>query len=114
MNHITQICGAESVKDDEYFNKTLNCIIETREKTKKQLTELGFIFPDSKSNFIFASHNEVPAKYIFDELKKKKIYVRYWDKDKINNYLRITVGTDREMNILIEALREILLKGRNL
>ncbi len=114
MNHITQICGAESVKDDEYFNKTLNCIIETREKTEKQLTELGFIFPDSKSNFIFASHNEVPAKYIFNELKKKKIYVRYWDKDKINNYLRITVGTDEEMNTLIEALREILLKGRNL
>ena len=48
------------------------------------------------------------------ELKKKKIYVRYWDKDKINNYLRITVGTDGEMNTLIEALREILLKGRNL
>ncbi|MGN0621732.1 MAG: histidinol-phosphate transaminase [Porcipelethomonas sp.] len=111
MNHITQLCGAESVKDDKYFLESVERIVKTRENTKKRLAELGFTFPDSKSNFIFASHREIPAKYIFEELKKRKIYVRYWNKERISNYLRITVGTDSEMDSLIAALSEILRKG---
>ena len=53
-------------------------------------------------------HNSVKAKYIFEELKKKKIYVRYWNKPRIDNYLRITVGTPEEMSKLISALKEIV------
>ncbi len=108
MNPITQICGAMSVKDEEYFKKTVSMIIATRESTKKQLSELGFIYTDSMSNFIFASHKTKPACEIFEELKKRKIYVRYWNKPRISNYLRITVGTDAEMENLINALKEIL------
>ena len=92
--------GAESVKDREYFQGTVNKIIQTREWVKKNLTELGFTFPDSKANFIFASHDRVPAKAIFEELKKRNVYVRFWDKPRIGNYLRITIGTDEQMEIL--------------
>lgn len=108
MNPITQLCGAEAVKDVEYFDKTVAKVIATRERTKKELSALGFSFPDSKSNFIFASHKTKPAKEIFEALKERKIFVRYWNKPLINNHLRISIGTDSEMDRLFEALREIL------
>ena len=108
MNSLTQKIGVEAVKDESYFEETINKIIQTREKTKLKLKELGFTFPDSKSNFIFASHPDKPASEIFEELKRRKIFVRYWDKPMINNYLRITIGTNKEMDILFEALKDIL------
>lgn len=110
MNPLSQICGAEAVYDEEYFKKTTSEIIETREYSKKRLNELGFSFPDSKSNFIFAAHSEMGAGEIFDELKKRKIFVRYWNKPRINNHLRITIGTREEMDRLFASLEEILNK----
>lgn len=108
MNTVTQLCGAAAVSDEEYFKNTVDRIIETREKTKKRLKDLGFTFPDSMSNFIFASHKSKPAREIFEELKMRKIFVRYWNKPRINNYLRITIGAPEEMDALINALEEIL------
>ena len=108
MNPITQLCGAEAVKDGEYFDKTVARVIATRERAKNELSALGFTFPDSKSNFIFASHKSKPAKEIFEALKERKIFVRYWNKPLINNHLRISIGTDSEMDRLFDALREIL------
>ena len=107
MNSLTQKIGVEAVKDERYFVETVNKIIQTRERTKIKLKELGFTFPDSKSNFIFVSHPNKPARVIFEELKKRRIFVRYWDKPRINNYLRITIGTDKEMDIFFEALEDI-------
>ena len=100
--------GVEAVKDREYFENTVRKIIETREWTKAQLKNLGFTFTDSKSNFLFAAHEKVPAQQIFDELRKRKIYVRHWNKPRIENYLRITIGTPEQMEKLCEALEEIL------
>lgn len=108
MNMPSIELGAEAVKDADYFAETVNRIILTREWAKRELGELGFVFPDSMSNFIFATHRKTAAKTIFEELKKRKIYVRYWDKPRIDNYLRITVGTEEEMKILIENLKDIL------
>ena len=110
MNSLTQKIGVEAVKDESYFLETVEKIISTRENAKVRLKKLGFEFPDSKSNFIFASHPDKPASEIFYKLKKRKIYVRYWDKPRINNYLRITIGTDKDMEMLFEALEDILRK----
>lgn len=110
MNLPSLILGEASVKDDKYFKKTVQKIIHTREWTKEQLTALGFSFPDSKTNFIFATHKEVPAKELFEMLKTEKIYVRYFNKPRIDNYLRISIGTDSEMQQLIACLREYLNK----
>lgn len=108
MNTVTQLCGAEAVRDKKYFTDTVNKIIKTRESSKKRLSELGFTFTDSMSNFIFASPLKKPAQYVFEELKKRHIYVRYWNKPIIRDYLRITVGTPEEMEKLFAALEEII------
>ena len=98
----------EAIKDKEYFEDTITKIINTRERVKKELAELGFGFPDSKANFIFASHEKVPAADIFKALKENNIYVRYWNKPRIDNSLRISIGTDEEMNKLIAFLKDYL------
>lgn len=108
MNYPSQVLGAASLKDKEYFEATVQKIIATRERVKKELAELGFSFPDSKANFIFASHKTVPAEDIFKALREEDIYVRYWNKPRINNSLRITIGTDSEMDRLIAFLRNYL------
>lgn len=108
MNPITQLCGAASMADEEYFRETVDRIIATRERSKARLADLGFVFPDSKTNFIFASPQKVSAQVIFEELKKRNIFVRYWNKPIICDYLRISIGTDEEMNRLFNALEEII------
>ena len=108
MNLPSQVMGVEAVKDDAYFKATTAKIAATRERIKKELNELGFTFPDSMSNFIFASHKRVSAKEIFAKLKEQGIYVRYWDKPRINNHLRITIGTKENMDKVFEKLAEIV------
>jgi len=108
MNATSLVYGVEAVKDDEYFKGCIDKIVKTREAAKKELAKLGFSFTDSKANFIFATHKSVGAKDIFEKLKAKKIYVRYFALPRIDNYLRITIGTDEEMEKLVEALGEIV------
>ena len=110
MNMPSLILGTEAVKDDAYFKETVQKIIDTREWSKTRLTELGFTFPDSMSNFIFASHSRVPAKELFEELKQQQIYVRYFDQPRLSNYLRISIGTREEMEALFDTLKKIMSK----
>ena len=110
MNMPSQALAVEAVKDDTYFKEVTGRIIATRERVKKELRELGFTFPDSYANFVFASHKTVPAKEIFEALREADIYVRHWNKPRIENYLRITIGTDEEMDRLIAFLKEFLAK----
>ena len=111
MSRVALLCGVEAVNDKAYFEEHVKKICETREKTKKALAALGFSFPDSQSNFIFAAHKSMPAKEIFAALKARNIFVRYFNKPGIDNYLRITIGTDEQMQALEAALREILLQA---
>ncbi|MDD6811534.1 MAG: histidinol-phosphate transaminase [Lachnospiraceae bacterium] len=108
MNRPALAIGAESVKDDAYFKEICGKIMATRERVAEELKALGFTFPKSYSNFLFVSHKSVPAKEIFEKLKEHDIYVRHWDKARISNYLRITIGTDEQMDALLAALKEIL------
>ena len=108
MNYPSIELATVAVLDNEYFKETRDKIIKTREWTKGKLKELGFEFGDSKANFIFAAHKSVPAQEIFDKLREKDIYVRHWNKPRIENYLRISIGTDEEMKELIDALERIL------
>ena len=110
MNLPAQVLGVEAVRDDAYFKETTAKIIATRERVKKELKELGFRFPDSRANFIFASHEKVPAEELFQALREVDIYVRYWNKPRISNSLRITVGTDEQMDRLTDFLRNYLRK----
>lgn len=111
MDQTTIALGKAAVEDKEYFEETVNKVVETREWTKKELSRLGFTFGDSKANFIFASHKECPARELFAALRKDNIIVRYFDKPRIDNYLRITIGTQEEMETLVEFLETYLSKG---
>lgn len=108
MNLTAQIAGAKAVEEEAYFQETVKKIIRTREDAKLRLAELGFTFPDSQANFIFASHKTKPAKEIFQALKEANIFVRYFPQERIDNYLRITVGTDEEMEQLFSFLKQYL------
>ena len=108
MNMPSLIMGVEAVKDKAYFEETVQKIVATRERAKVRLRELGFTFPDSMTNFIFASHDRVPARELFEALKKEQIYVRYFNQPGIDNYLRITIGTDEEMETLYSFLEQYL------
>lgn len=108
MNATSLAYGVCAVKDKQYFEKCVNEIIKTRQYSAQKLTELGFTFPESKANFIFTTHKSVPAAKIFEELKKRNIYVRYFNKPVIDNYLRISIGTKEQMDKLFEALADIV------
>ena len=108
MDQLTLVTGAAALSDEAYFQETLAKIIATRERVKGQLRELGFTMPDSKSNFLFISHPKVAARELFAMLREKNIYVRYFDKPRIHNMLRVTVGTDEEMDRLIACLKEYI------
>lgn len=108
MNTVTIAAGVASVEDGAYFAETTAKVIATRERTKRELARLGFVFPDSRTNFIFAAHKTVPAQELFDALHANKMYVRHWNKPRIGNYLRISVGTDEEMDKVLAFLEEYL------
>lgn len=108
MNYAALQLGVESVRDVAYFQESCEKIIRTRERAEMELARLGFSFPKSYGNFIFASHDRVPAKEIFERLKENDIYVRWWNKDRINNHMRITIGTDEQMEALYRRLAEIV------
>ena len=107
MNRETIAAGTACVRDREYFRETVARIASTRDRFIPRLRELGFRVQDSAANFVFASHRSIPGKVIFEQLKARNIYVRWWDKARISDYLRITIGTDEQMEILLQALRDI-------
>ncbi len=108
MNRPSLAAGEACVRSEAYFKETTAKIIATREWTKRELEKLGFSFPDSYANFIFATHQSVAAEDIFKALREQNIFVRYFKKPRIDNYLRITIGTDEEMQKLIDFLRSYL------
>lgn len=108
MDRTALAAGVASVKDQAYFEETCHKIIETREWTKKELKALGFRFEDSMANFVFAAHESCPAEELFQALRSRHIYVRYFPKGRTSDYLRITIGTQKEMETLVAFLKEYL------
>ena len=108
MDSITLKIGAAALSDSDYFDSCCQKIIKTREEAKVKLKALGFTFPDSKTNFIFATHKSVRADKLFAALREAGIIVRYFSLPRIDNYLRITIGTDEQMQRLYDFLEDYL------
>ena len=108
MDRIAIAAGVASVEDDDYFRETTAKIIATRDRTAERLRSLGFDVPESSTNFLFAQHKTLTAKRIFEYTREKGIYIRYWNKPRINDRLRITIGTDEQMDKLAAALEELV------
>lgn len=112
MNQTSLAYGVAAVDDQAYFAETVAKIVETREWAKEEFRKLGFEFPDSQANFIFVTHPDFDAKEIFEALKEEGIYVRYWGSKRIEQYLRITIGTRKEMQILFDFLEQYINKNK--
>ena len=111
LTRLSVALGVVALEDETYFQDTVAKVIETREWTKEQLKRLGFSFRDSRTNFIFAAHESVPAVQIFDALREKHIFVRHFSQKRIDNYLRISIGTREEMERFIEETEKIVINA---
>ena len=108
MDCLAQAGAAAAMRDTAYFEQTRRKIMATRERSTKALEALGFTVLPSKTNFIFVTHPEKAASELLAALRERKILVRYFSSPEIDRFLRITIGTDAEMDALTETLREIL------
>ena len=104
MNRPTLAAGAAALQNEAYWRSTLEKIVATRERAKKRLAGFGFTFTDSRANFLFVTHPVWRAEQLFLALREKDIYVRYFKQPRIDNYLRITIGTEEEMERLYSFL----------
>lgn len=105
------LAGAiEAVKDVDYVKKTAELIISTREKSIKALREIGFKVIDSQANFIFISHPLISAQDLLAQLREKGILVRYFNQPRIDNYLRVTIGTEEGMETFLCCIKEMIPK----
>lgn len=108
LDRLAMVAAIEAIKDDDYFTQTRNKIIATREKTAAELQKLGFSVVPSQANFLFITHPNYGAADLYLELKNRGILVRYFNHKRVKNYLRVTIGTDEEMELLIDTLKHIL------
>lgn len=108
LDRISQAGARSAIRDVEYYEAVKARIIKTRERAAEDLRRLGFSMTESMANFLFVSHPRLPARRIFAGLKDRGILVRHFNRPRISNYLRISIGTEKDMDILTEALRNII------
>ncbi|MBQ7202651.1 MAG: histidinol-phosphate transaminase [Eubacterium sp.] len=100
--------GIASLEDDGYFKSTINKVIATRSRVTNELRALGFEVLDSSSNFILVTHSDYSMKEYFEFLKSKKVFIRYFSLPRIDKYVRITIGTDGEMDVFLAETKRFL------
>lgn len=108
LNSISMAAGTAAIKDRAYFESTVSKVIATRQRVAEELRALGFTVLNSQTNFLFATHNAINIKDYFEWLKAQKVFIRYFNLPRINNYVRITIGTDDEMNVFLNKTKEYL------
>lgn len=107
VNRMTMAAGVGAILDNEYFENNCKKIAEVRDYTSEKLKQLGFTVTDSKANFLFAKSNDIDGKTLYLKLREKGFLVRHFEKEKLRDYNRITVGTKEQMDALIDAVKEI-------
>ena len=108
INRLTLKAGQAALEDTAYFDRTRAAIVDTRAWTKQQLEQRGFAVLDSRSNFLFASTDRKDGGTLYKELKKNGILVRHFDAPRVQNWLRITIGTSEQMKIFVNTLDKIM------
>ncbi|WP_138753789.1 histidinol-phosphate transaminase [Paenibacillus sinopodophylli] len=108
MDRLALAGAVAALEDDAYFKETTASVIATRERVTAQLLAMNFKVTDSKANFVFISHRTLEAKVIFQQLRDKGVLVRYFNQPRIDEYLRVSIGTDEEMDAFIQALEQIV------
>jgi histidinol-phosphate aminotransferase len=111
LDRLSMAGALEAIRDDAYCRATCKKVMQTRERTVEVLSKMGFSVVPSSANFIFIRPAGIQAGELYARLKEDKILVRYFDRPRINNYLRVTIGTDEEMQVFIEKTARILASG---
>ena len=112
VNSVSYAMGIGSLADNEYTVKNLEKIVKAREYTVESLNSLGFTVLPSKANFVFAKSDKIGGEELYKTLKEKGVLVRHFNKDRIKNYVRVTIGTQKQMEIFIKKIKEILEQKR--
>ena len=111
INRLSMLAGQESIKDVKYFDQTIKEIISTRDYVSGELTTLGFTVLESSANFIFVKTDKIQGERYYKKLKEKGILVRWFDQDRIKDFVRVTVGSNPQMDVFIQKTKEILKEG---
>ena len=108
VNSLTQAAGTAALKQPDYFESCRRAVMDTREWTRERLEGLGFRVLPSKTNFLFAAAPGMSGKAYQEALRQKNILIRHFDLPRIRDFVRITVGTQAQMEALIDATKELL------
>lgn len=108
LGRLAQVGAVAAWEDQDWFDKTRNLVIADRDRTSNALSQLGFQVLPSATNFVFASHSQIPAEKLLSDLRERGILVRHFKQDPIKNWLRISIGTSEECDALLEATRSIV------
>ncbi|MBR2465385.1 MAG: histidinol-phosphate transaminase [Clostridia bacterium] len=112
VNRMTSAAGIAAVRDNEYYMQNARTVIKNRAYTEEALRSLGFNVLESSANFVFAESPDISGEELYLSLKKKGILVRHFNKKRIENFNRITIGTLDEMKAFVRAVEEILKEKR--
>ena len=104
VDTLAEEVAAAALRDTAYCTEVSAKIIATRERTAQRLRELGFTVLPSKTNFVFAMHPNIRATALKDYLEASRIYVRHFNQPRIGEYLRITIGTDEQMDMMLDRV----------
>lgn len=108
VNRMTQAAGVAAIEDDAYYRENAKTTMAVREETTQQLTALGFSVLPSSANFVFAKSGTLSGEELYRQLKKRGVLVRHFQKERIKDFCRITIGTREQMQVLLLAIRDIL------
>ena len=111
VNRLSLLAGAAAVEDEGYFRSCCRAVQENRAWTVEALEERGFTVLPSCANFIFAKSDRLPGGELYRRLKERGILIRWFDKDRIRDYCRITIGSRRQMEALVEGIDRLLAGG---
>ena len=107
INRMTMAAGVGVLEDEDYTRRNCKKIEENREYTVEELLKLGFSVLPSKANFVFAAPPSRNGGELYRELKRRGILVRYFDKPRLSEFVRITIGSREQMEALINTLKEM-------
>jgi histidinol-phosphate aminotransferase len=113
VNRLTQLLGEAALDEEAYYIEKRREIVATREYTEKKLRGLGFSLTDSSANFLFGRHPDISGFELYLKLKSMGVLVRQWSKPRISDYIRITIGTKKQMDALISAISDTLKEKNN-
>jgi histidinol-phosphate aminotransferase len=108
LNRATLAAASASISDRLYFEKCISKIISTREKFKLKLKEMGYLQTDSKANFVFIKHPYLSGADVYERLRDNGILIRHFGKERISDYLRITIGSEEDMEVVTRELSKLV------